>query len=510
MQKLMVSLVLVMALASVASASVDIWIDDVVGERGEVVSVPIMSDGIGGYEIMGYRIDVHFDAEMVDFVDLTFNGDQFPDENWNKDYSMLADGLVRVWVYGLNTALVDVPSLFTVRLKVPNDAPLGDCWDFRFSDATFNDGTIPVTADAGTFCTPDPDYGFIDGYVHYFTNNDYCGKNGAEGVEVTVTNRVSPYNVFGTDETDDSGAFQVQLNDEGLKRTVVEVERPFDEGGVDNPVVQFLNYKDQRIFDEYALGNNETLTSCPFVVVGDCSSDLHYPQQIAADLDKDGVLTPADAHLLWRVVASAMPLSASTSLAVDYEWSLFCEQQDVDLTVLHGEVMTVSANFVGLIKGDVNGDYPYREEAVGLKSMATLVAPRISGASDTETLTVALNGAAEFDGGQFAMSFDPSVISLTNVRLADDLVGFRLHKTVQNGLLLVSVYSLDESVVSDTIELVKFDAVFNSTDMSARSDFVFESAVVGDGRPVFESGFITRDIVANEVMSFSDLKTNFR
>ncbi len=512
MRKLILCLAMLVAFSGVASASVDVWVSDVEGPPGTTISVPMNVANIGDYSILGYRIDLNYDTTMVNFLSLSWNTAQFPDSDWQYNYNEVSDGLVRVWVYGLETELVDVGSLFTMSYRVLNSAPLGECFDFEFTDVTFNDGSIPVTADGGTFCTPDPQLAYVEGHVSYFTNNEYCGTNGAPDVLVTLKNRVSPFNVLATTFTDEHGYYSFTLTGPHFYRLVVMVDRTYSGNdlyihGLDAA----LNYEDQMMYDSHALGYGETLTSCPFVVQGNCDPDLYYPQQVAADVDGDGVLTPADAHSLWLVVANAMASGSTPGLPVTpFAWDMFCETKNLDMNIQYGTVLTGIADFVGVMKGDVNGNYNNGSTITAEKSLSTLQAPMISSASNSPTVTITLTNASSFNGGQFSLNFDSSVISVNNVRLASDLEGFTLHKTVQGNKLLVSVYSMTGDISANSVELIEFEATFLNDDVTARSSLVFESAIVRDGVPGFSSGYVTRDVVANENMSWGSLKADYR
>lgn len=513
------TLLTLLLVAALAQATVVLTIPSIPDQLpGDTFDVPVEISNTTGLQILTFDFTFCYDSSALEYMGMEVNLPSISGDTWMVEDNLVSPGRVEVVGFGRDTSdyMSGSGTFVTFSFRVRDDAVWNQCYDFFFDtdpccDPEFDGQT--VIAHDGQFCIPVQPSVVVCGYVKTPQMHCDCGDCdgecnpvGVPGMTVSLYSTdcepCDPGELVAQTETNSQGRYCFTVTQSGSYKIVLEptcYAGPDFHGQID---VEQVNICDLYYLQRFLL-NLENLNACPI----ECDNASVYPQMVTADVNFDYIVNVQDAPVEWQLVSNVADPNYNGLPAGEWCWTAVCyEDFDLEIEVpssgqhyYSGQVPTWTV----LLPGDVDLTYTDCNE----KSVVRLVAPKLYGVDNQADVTIKLVDVMNFHSGQFLLRYDPTVVAISDVSLAEDVAGAQLWTSQsERGSIFVGVTSPDRDYSGDVLDLVTFRATMISDNPDARSPLTFESVYFNGGYSNAEDGFITREALANEDHSWSFVK----
>jgi hypothetical protein len=525
------------------------------GVPGNLVEIPVyatVQSPPSTQSLRNYLIRVSWDYDFLEFVDL-LDGDYTLPADWHRNAYSTECCEVGVIAYQVDpTSMLTLNttpnrSLFVLQFRVKEDAPDDACTDLIIEEATFNETALPFSiTDDGSLCVCNRPKGYVEGYVFAYAPGTHlsppqgcCPPVGLPDVEMLLYDTYCEPCVgrlVGTAYTDgdgyflfdDEGEYFMEPPEDPIGTTPgfpkpFRVELPWDgehnvglipDTGMDEGELgEIINVTDLMKLEKFIVGYT-ALNRFWFQNTDEqdlCSPMITYPQRAAADVNQDGRLNWDDLACMVNLVEYAAGFDPQFPVCYDPYWLAWCEYRSdqFDEWPLCGPDVYQEYDFILALLGDVsatlaNGDmFPVKSS-----NLLRVASQGLVPTGNPVSLPVRLLGASNIDNFQFVIEYDPALVQIDGIDTAGDCAGMEFDSIIQNGRILVTGYSINDTYSGD-LTLVRL----NGTYLGGTSDvatFAFEGALVNGTEPGSVVPGALGGSVATESSTWGQLKAGYR
>jgi PKD repeat protein len=431
---------------------------------GGVWLLPIETPDPLDEPIFGYSIDYLVDPSIFEVKGYETAGTMIEFAADFIEFNEISPGHYRVAWAAVNPLVG--PGVFVYLVaNLTETAPCGDCVPLEIGDVLLNEGVPCATPMPGEFCVPTtPISGTVTYYACDALDNDPANPRPIADVQMHVAIDCGASQDADSTWTDENGEYVLGACDDcdncltpsktkDLENPFVS---PFDASIVLKTVAETYTPDfcplDPAVYDQ--TGNGD-FTFCPppegfdagVEVTGPNPDDfVIYPQRVAGDVSKNGALTALDAALILQyAVGDSMGLASNAGT-----WEFYCADR------CYSPVASiVDADFVGILGGDVSGDWDPAGIPIPTTGAAAIVVQVTSESTgDQWRFNVSLSGAEGFLAAKFEVGYDARQWEYLGINTTAATAEFLTADHAQNGSLKVAMAGAEAAPDGEVIHLL--------------------------------------------------------